>query len=261
VPYTKWYRVWERTSLKDFTQEGFILGFIFLTILVHLWGTRVNKRRAKAWMSAHATILQKEFAVVGFDKVPKPTIDDAQASVQEELLDPEKLLKEKTAYEYETYATGRQNIAFLDAVVSLHKRYNPILLIVESVISFFFESIPSPKEKTITTLYAFDGKENQLVPPPMSCQRVNAGPSTYDGFVWAIVNKSDMKRLRDDRYDLSLTSTKDHPKLPTWLTVMSENAEITELLLTPALIKAVEEAGDLLNYLIITDQPIDQPQK
>src|SRR5947208_1054737 len=28
VPYTKWYRVWERTSLNDFTQEGFILGFI-----------------------------------------------------------------------------------------------------------------------------------------------------------------------------------------------------------------------------------------
>merc|ERR1712169_142240 len=40
---------------------------------------------------------------------------------------------------------------------------------------------------------------------------------------------------------------------------MSESAEITDFLLTPELIKAVEDAGELLNHLIITDQPIDQP--
>jgi hypothetical protein len=71
-----------------------------------------------------------------------------------------------------------------------------------------------------------------------------------------------MKRLRDDRYDISLTTTKDHPKLPAWATVMSEANEITETLLTPDLIKAVHEAGDdAFEALIITDQPQDRPNK
>ena len=70
-----------------------------------------------------------------------------------------------------------------------------------------------------------------------------------------------MKQLREDRYDISLTSTKDHPKLPNWATVMSESAEVTDLLLTPELISAVEETGELLDYLIITDQPLEKPTK
>ena len=68
-----------------------------------------------------------------------------------------------------------------------------------------------------------------------------------------------MKALRDERYDVSLTTTKDHPKLPIWATVMTESAEVTDFLLTPELVKAVEAAGELMNYLIITDQPIDKP--
>ena len=83
--------------------------------------------------------------------------------------------------------------------------------------------------------------------------------STFDGFVWAIVHKERMQRLRDDRYDASLTVTKDNPKLPSWLAVMTENAEITNTFLTPELIDAVTKAGDNFEFLIITDQPIDKP--
>jgi hypothetical protein len=85
--------------------------------------------------------------------------------------------------------------------------------------------------------------------------------STYDGFVWAIVHKDRMKTLREDRYDVSLTSTKDHPSLPAWATIMSESAQITDALLTPELIKAVKEAGEDLEALIVTDQPVDAPRK
>jgi len=70
-----------------------------------------------------------------------------------------------------------------------------------------------------------------------------------------------MRILRDERYDISLTTTKDHPKLPNWATVMSESAEVTEVMLTPELIKAVTDAGEDLECLIITDQPIDAPKK
>jgi hypothetical protein len=42
---------------------------------------------------------------------------------------------------------------------------------------------------------------------------------------------------------------------------MSESAEITETLLTPELIQAIEQAGNDFEFLIVTDQPIDKPTK
>lgn len=111
------------------------------------------------------------------------------------------------------------------------------------------------------TSYPFDGKEALTVPalPGAAELRSKDTKSAYDGFVWAIVNKDRMKQIREERYDISTTFTKDHAKLPVWLTVMSESAEITDALLTPDLIKATQSAGDLLDYLIVTDQPLEKP--
>lgn len=64
-PYTKWYRVWERVTLADFYSEMFIVPFIIIVILIHLWGTKTNRRKAKAWSQAHGAIMRKEFARVG----------------------------------------------------------------------------------------------------------------------------------------------------------------------------------------------------
>ncbi|EHL02493.1 hypothetical protein GLAREA_12430 [Glarea lozoyensis ATCC 20868] len=256
VPWTKWYNVHERHSLGDFKQEGIILGFLVLTVLVHLFGTGSNRKKAKSWISAHAPVLKKEFALVGFGG---PQI----ASEQDSLVLPESLLKEKSPQEFTTYASGRQNVAFLDVNLTLHKRYSPITMIAEFAMSLFFDSMPTPAERVEAILYPFDGREALTVPGqlPGAHELRKDTKSSYDGFVWAIVNKETMKQLRDDRYDVSLTGTKDSPKLPNWVTVMSESAEITDFLLTPELIKAIEEAGDLLEHLIITDQPVDQPQK
>jgi len=252
----------------------FVLPFILVVVLVHLWGTRKNKRKAKAWITAHAPILEKEFAVVGFGGQKAPSVDDVQSTglakalSNNDLIIPEELLKEKTAQEYVTYATGRQNVAFVDITLSLFKRYNPLYLMGEYALSFFFDSIATPTERMEATAYAFDGKEKELVPVPGGKQgqeiietRSKGSNSTYDGFVWAVVNKDVMRRLRDDRYDVSLTSTKDHPRIPTWATVMSESAELSDVLITSDLVKAIEEAGDAFEYLIVSDQPLDKPTK
>lgn len=272
VPYTKWYRVWERVSYRDFWQEAFILPFVLAIICLHVWGRGKNKRKARSWIQAHAPVLEKEFAIVGFGGRKTPSIDDAQssglakASLSGDSDIPSELLKEKTAQEYVTYATGRQNVAFLDAKIKLFKRYNPGYLVAETVMAFFMASIKAPAERMEVTAYAFDGKEKDLIPVPKQERdsleaRVKGLQSSYDGFVWAVVNKDGMRQLRDDRYDISLTSTKDHPRLPPWMTVMSESAEVTETLLTPELIKAIEQAGDAFEHLIVTDQPEDKPLK
>ena len=248
--------------------------FIIIVIALHFWGRRKNRLLAQHWAEAHAPILDKEFAIVGYGARKLPAIDEVQmegsvkTSTSDKLEISPEILKEKSGQEFHTYATGRQNIAFMNVNLKLFKRYNPLTLILETVMSFFFDSIPAPTESMEATIYAFDGQEKDIIPVPDAKEqealesRVKGLNSAYDGFVWAVVNKNYMRKLREDRYDISFTSTKDHQKLPPWATVMSESAEITDALLTPELIKAVEEAGDkAFNNLIVTDQPIDKPLK
>jgi hypothetical protein len=249
--------VWERVTIADFYQELVIVPLIVLVIFVNLWGAGLNTKRAKEWAKTYFPLLEEEYAAVGY--AGSIGQKDLGKVIAQSRSVPASLLKEKSKNEYVTYATGRQNVAWLDVKITLYKRYNPFLLLAEYVLTFLFDMGAPPTERLEATAYCFDGKEKALVPSQ------NLGPgnkdSTYDGFVWAIVHKDRMKTLREDRYDVSLTSTKDHPSLPTWVTVMSESALITEALLTPELIKAVNDAGEDLEALIVTDQPVDAPKK
>ena len=256
-PYTKWYRVNERVSRSDFVIEAFIIPVIILLVAFHVWGTGANRRKAKKWMTTNAPVFTSEFAVVGFgDSQKQPNVDDALAQGLDE-----QLLKEKTPDVFLSYATGRQNVAFVDVKLNMLKRYSPVLLVSDYLCGFFLESFPDPSEKVEITAYAFDGREGDLVPRlgGEKSEKKNRD-STYDGFIWAIVHKDKMKALREDRYDLSLTITKDNPKLPAWASVMSESAEITDALLTPELAKAVEACGDDFESLIVSDMPEDAPK-
>lgn len=209
-------------------------------------------------MKAHAKTLASEFALVGFGGAATA----AAAAASGDLPQPEKALKEKSLFEYATYATGRQNVAFLDAKLTLVRRFNPLMSLAEASLSLFFDSFNMPRDSVEVTIYPFDGKENMLLPalPGAAELRSKDSKSSYDGFVWAIVNKDRMKQVREERFDVSLTFTKDHNKLPAWLTVMSESAEITNVLLTNDLIKAAQSAGESLDYLVVSDQPEDRPK-
>lgn len=248
VPFTKWYNIHERHSLDEFKAEGFILLAAVFLLAFHFVGSKINRSKAKSWMKANVDTLQSEFAQLGTDRrrVHKTY---------------ETLLQEKSLYEYSTYATGRQNVAFIDVNLTLAKRFNLIMHVLETGASFVSDMFGAPEDTVDITIYPFDGKENLTVPQLRSMPEEDRkeNKSTYDGFVWALVNKSRMKKLRDDRYDVSLTVTKDSPKLPAWLTVMSESAEITESLLTQELIDAATAAGTDFDYLVVTDQPLDQP--
>ncbi|KAI1437667.1 DUF1682 domain protein [Xylaria sp. CBS 124048] len=249
-PYTKWYNVHERHSLSEFRTEGFILAIIAVICTLHYIGSRLNRSKARAWAKAHAPLLTSEFAHVGIGK-SKATSDNAEGVVME-----------KSLFEFASYATGRQNIAFVDVKMSLMKRFNPMQLLPEYILGFLFDSFPLPEDSLGATIYPFDGREAQIVPRiPGAAELASKDPkSTYDGFVFAIVNKNKMKELREERYDVSITFTKDHAKLPAWTTVMSESAEITQALLTDDLVDAVNKAGDLFDYIIITDQPVEKPK-
>jgi len=259
--------VWERVTLADFYQELFLVPILLLVIALNLWGSRANRHRAKQWAATHLPLLESEFASIGFSgragRHNSPKLDDSQtgSTLAGSTDVPDDMLREKSKGEYITYATGRQNVAWLDVKVTLYPRYNPFKWIGELALSFFFDTMTAPAERVEATVYCFDGKEKSLVPSPSQSGSGGSKDSTYDGFVWAIVHKDKMKQLRDDRYDISLTTTKDHAKLPAWATCMSESAEVTEALLTPDLLKAINDAGEDLEALIVTDQPIDAPKK
>jgi len=262
VPYTKWYNIHERYSPSDFKQEGVILGLICIIVVIHLYGTSTNRRKARTWIAALAPVLHKEFALVGFEDEVDLESESSSLLAKDGLKNPQDALKENSPQEFSTYASGRTNAAFLDVKLTLLKRYSPLTMFAEYGLSLFFESMPAPVENFTATLYPFDGKEAIMFPSQLpGTQELKKDKSAYDGFVWAVVNKETMKQLRDDRYDVSITTTKDSPKLPVWATVMTESAEITDMMLTAELIKAIETAGELLNHLIVTDQPVDQPLK
>lgn len=258
LPLTKWYEVHKRHTLSEFRAEGFVLAIGLVILVAHVLGARANRAKARAWIRAHAPVLTSQFALVGFSGVPN-TAQDGEVK-------PDGLLKEKSLFEFATYATGRQNVAFADVKMTLTKRFNPVITLVETVASFLWESaFEAPADTVEVLVYPFDGKEAQTVPSipgAAEASKSKGGPSSsYDSFVWALVNKSGMQQLRESRYDLSLTSTKDHPSLPEWLTVMGESAEITTTMLTPELIAAVTAAGpDTFDHLIVTDQPDAKPK-
>ncbi|KAH6644232.1 hypothetical protein C7974DRAFT_325667 [Boeremia exigua] len=262
-PYTKWYRVWERTTAEDFKLEMYILPFLLAIIIVHVWGTRRNRSKARQWAVTHVPVLQQEFVQVGYLKPAAGASGVGEDDLVGALSEASKLdnvLREKKPDEFTTYATGRQNVAFVDFKLTLTKRFNPFLRFGENLMPLFFDSWPAPQERLEATAYVFDGQESKIAPVYGKTDAKKVPNSSFDGFVFAVVHKDIMKRLRDDRYDLSLTTTRDHAKLPVWTTVMSESAEVTDSLLTPELVKAIEEAGDAFEALVVTDQPMDQPK-
>lgn len=224
-------------------------------------------------MAVHAPLLDSEFALVGFTDTPKITpypqgVQDAGLLESSVKLSADNLaedtIKEKNAYEFETYASGRLNIAFMDIKVLLYKWYNPLTLIAEQIAGLFFDSLKPRPERMEAVIYSFNGNEKSFVAPAVpgtdEIEKPKPIPnSSYDSFIFAVVNKMAMRRLRDERYDLSLTFTKDNAKLPQWATVMSESAEITDTILTKEMVSAIEAIGDNLEYLIISDQPADKP--
>lgn len=271
--YTKWYRIWERTTLADFHFEMFMIPFVIIALGVHFWGTRRNRRKARKFMATASPILENEFALVGFgnhikdvpyqEGVQGDSLISASAKLSGDLLSKD-VLKEKTAFEFESYATGRANIAFVDIKVILWKWYNPMMLLAETLVGMFFDSMKNRPECVECVAFTFDGNEKTFVGPavPGMEELGKLKPvqnSSYDQFIFAVVNKLSMRRLRDERYDLSLTFTKENAKLPIWASVMSESAEITDLMLTKELISAIETAGDYFEYIIVTDQPSEKP--
>ncbi|KAK1236578.1 hypothetical protein PQX77_000130 [Marasmius sp. AFHP31] len=143
-----------------------------------------------------------------------------------------------------TFSTGRRNIASLHVVLA----FRPI----HDLLQYIFYTV-----RTLVDLdYRFrDDLELDFKLLP------NALP--HD-FVWAVVAKEELRKIKDDRWDLTFTKTSENPGLPPNLSVMSEFADVTDNILRISPLANILKDPKIQPYfrsLSVTDQPRDRPAK
>ncbi|TGZ84239.1 DUF1682-domain-containing protein [Ascodesmis nigricans] len=248
-----WYALWERHTLAEFQMEGFILLLLGFIVLTHVFGRKKNRQIAVNFISSILPVLSSEFALVGFDfRGRANTLAESADANAAPVIDPETLVHEAGLTEYSSYATGRLNISTLTTNITLQRRSSPVALLAEWIASFIFDSIPEPRDVVHLTV-----TPPPSTPAPGSPQSAQAG-GKYDNFVLAVVNKSAMRRLRTERYDLSIAKVSDCPQA-NWLGIMSESKEITDTILTSDVLNPILALGSHFEALIITDQPVERP--
>ncbi|ODV61318.1 uncharacterized protein ASCRUDRAFT_23029, partial [Ascoidea rubescens DSM 1968] len=217
----------ERWATHNWKMEGYLLGCLLVFVVTHTVGYKINERYVSNWVDYMKDyLLRSQFFKFGVS----PNNDNRIVSY---IRDNDQL--------YTTYCTGRVNIKGFIIRLRLKARQNFILYIVQQVFSFFFESL-KPDEDAVEINGTFHDN------------------ISVNSFIFAIVNKNKMNERRNENYSLSLTRTIDSPKLPNEFVFMSESAEINEAVLNKAeVLDQLAKVGDVLQYLIISDQPTYHP--
>lgn len=85
--------------------------------------------------------------------------------------------------------------------------------------------------------------------------------TTCEDFVFAVLPQKESKTLRADRFDLKkFTKVSQTNRVPNSLTVSSESADLTEVLLNGRMGEIITEAGDAFNSLVISCYPEYAPE-
>ncbi|KAG9036489.1 hypothetical protein FRB95_008787 [Tulasnella sp. JGI-2019a] len=149
--------------------------------------------------------------------------------------------------DYFLFSTGRRTVAYLHTIIAFWPSHDLVQVVYETVNSIIDLSY-SPKD-TVTLDFQLSG-------PPSP------------GFVFGIISKLHMKNLRKERFDLMyFTKSSTNTALPAAVTLMSESADISDLILkstagTALLAKIADPVvGKYLRSLIISDQPTERPTK
>ncbi|KAH8118295.1 DUF1682-domain-containing protein [Phellopilus nigrolimitatus] len=142
------------------------------------------------------------------------------------------------------FSTGRRNVASLHSVFSLLPRHD----LAQMAYRFVWGMI----ELVYRTEDALE-LDFKLF------------PSATPGFVWGVVSKDCLQKVKEGRWDLTLTRTTESPLLGGGYCVMSEYADVTETLLKASgpfnIAKALNDpvVKPFVKSLSITDQPRERP--
>lgn len=215
--------IFQRVRAYDWKMEMTVGGFVLGYCVLYFLGSSYNKRLVSNWVQTHQEVFSEQFAQVGCDGENVVIKDDNE--------------------NFTFFASGRLNIASFVANFKLKPRHDFFVWVLESLMSFFFESIKFPQDTVDITV--------KLDPEALA---------KTDDFIWAIVSKEGMSDIRNAHYYLSLTKTTDSPRLPNSFVFMTEASDATDVVFKNHLAEALELSKDCVKLLAVTDQPSDKPE-
>ncbi|KAF5388120.1 hypothetical protein D9615_000427 [Tricholomella constricta] len=211
-----------------FQHELYLLAGVFVYIVFVTIGVSRNSSKVNKWhvivpqFNAHRPILEKQFS--------KP-------------LGKSGLTKDGYS-DFFNFSTGRRNVMSLHTVFALQPRHD--------LFQWLYQF-----GRTLIDLH-YRPKDDVTLDFKLSASALN------QDFVWAVVAKDELLSIKEDRWDLEQTFTKtsENSNLPPTLSVMSEFADVTDNLLKPALVAALNDPKVLPYFrsLSVTDQPRIRPE-
>mmetsp|Transcript_5812 Transcript_5812/g.5756 ORF Transcript_5812/g.5756 Transcript_5812/m.5756 type:complete len:375 (+) Transcript_5812:21-1145(+) len=214
--------LFERLKAHNWSLEYLTLGFTIAFVILFKAGDLYNQYLTTSFLKGLNDVFKKNFFQYGVSQKDLYIKDSSE--------------------DYSSYATGRINIAKVNIDIKLKPRHNIFVWILESVMSFFTESVVFPTDKV-----------NIEITP--------SADAKIDNFITAIVSKLGMNDFRKFNYFLSLTRTADSANIPESFVFMSEANEFQDKTLTPELKKSLTlQAASFLNFIAITDQPVERPE-
>ncbi|TDL29497.1 DUF1682-domain-containing protein [Rickenella mellea] len=142
------------------------------------------------------------------------------------------------------FSTGRRGVASLHTVFALMPRHDLLQML------FMFGRSLIELNYNPTDEVELDFKLSSTNTP---------------GFVWAVVAKDELSKVKDGRWDLTFTKTTENPQLGSSFSVMSEFADVTENILKISGGTSLQQVlGDpafkpYFRSLSVTDQPRERP--
>ncbi|KAN0097646.1 Protein of unknown function (DUF1682) domain containing protein [Tylopilus felleus] len=208
--------------------QALLLLAVLLYLAFALYGKHRNQRTANALYNAIRPLLDRNFSAPASSS---GLISDGPT-------------------DYFVFSTGRRALASLHTVFSFLPRQDPLHLFFQFLWQLY-DLRYQPRDHLCLD-FLLDSDTAAAVPD----------------FVWAVVNKSELPTIKDNRWDLTFTRTAEHTSLPPSLSLMSEFADVTDALfklhLSPSVtLPSLLATTSLLTYLrslSITDQPDERPQ-
>lgn len=212
----------QRLALHNWSLEYVTLGFTLVFIIFFKIGDFYNQSIVTKFLKGLNGVFTENFFQYG--------------------VTPSALYIKDSSENYSSYASGRQNIAKVNINFKLKARHNIFVLIMETILSYFTDSVPVPVDKVDIFIYPADDVQ-------------------YDNFIQAIVSKLGMNDFRKFNYYLSLTRTVDSTEIPESFVFMSEVNEIQEKIAIPELTEGLSlSSASFLKFISFTDQPIEKPE-
>ncbi|KAF9515277.1 hypothetical protein BS47DRAFT_1376315 [Hydnum rufescens UP504] len=219
---------WRRLVFRpaEFKTEGILFGVLILYVLWYYLGKWENTTRAFKWVDAHTALYQMQFSVPFKEN---EVVADGASDLY-------------------AFSTGRRGLYSLHTTFRLLPRHD-LAQIVYLFLRGLVDLEYTPRDQiTLDFKLLYDSS------------------SSPSGFVWAVVDKNELKELRLERWDLgSFTKISDAVPVHPTLQVMTEYADVNDMVLksgaAPSLLATLKDP-DALQYfrsLIVTDLPETRP--